>query len=497
MSPNKFLASIPQFAYTAEMVSQNEGRVAANNQISMYQLMENAGLAAFDVLQQEYPKVKTLLIVAGRGNNAGDGFVLARLALQQGMHVYVHSLSCKDEYQGGAKKACEKFLHAGGSFHKINEIDLNRVDVIVDALLGTGLTGKVKQGYGFVIDLLNQLETPILSLDIPSGLNANTGQIMGTAIKASVTVCFIAIKQGLLTGKASDHCGQLYFSGLGVEADFAKTVTSNVLLNDSHYLPQLAQRSNSAHKGINGYVGVVGGNRMYPGAIRLCAEGALRAGAGGVTVNCHQQNIGIVLANRPELMLFDLSNQHADQQHTIDKLKVVVIGPGLGSDGWADQLFKRAVDLNKLMVVDADGLNLLAQQPLHNDNWILTPHSGEAARLLNCRIADIEQDRFEAVRKIALTYGGVCVLKGAGTLISDGERVAINLTGNSGMAVAGMGDVLAGILGALILQSDNNFEAAQNGVYIHSRAADLAIMDGSKGLLASDLFVYIRQLVNQ
>lgn len=497
MPPNKFLASIPQFAYTAEMVSQNEGRVAAANRLTLYQLMENAGLAAFDLLQQLYPKAQTILVVAGRGNNAGDGFVLARLALQQGLHVYVHNLCAIDDYQGDAEKACQHYLNAGGRFHKITEIDLIRVDVIVDALLGTGIRGNVRQNYGYVIDLLNQLAIPIISIDLPSGLNANTGQVMGTAIKADATISFIGVKQGLLTGQASDYCGELYFSGIGIKTEFANAVPSNILVNAKPNLPALATRMHSAHKGTSGYVGVIGGNKFYPGAARLCAEGALRSGAGGVAVNCHRDNIAIVLANRPELMVLNLAKLNQNQQLLLDKIRVLVIGPGLGGDTWARQYFEQTISLDKTMVVDADGLNLLAKKPLFKDNWVLTPHSGEAARLLNCTIKDIENDRFKAVRKIALKYGGVCVLKGAGTLISDGERVAINVTGNSGMAVAGMGDVLAGIIGALILQSQNIFDAAQNGVYIHSRAADVAVMDGSKGLLASDLFVYIRQLVNQ
>ncbi|WNC72599.1 NAD(P)H-hydrate dehydratase [Thalassotalea psychrophila] len=497
MKPVKFLASIPQYAYEAEVVQKNEGIIAEQENLSLYQLMESAGLAAFQLLQTEWPNSKTILIVCGKGNNAGDGFILARLALAQGMNVYLHSLAAINEYQGDAQLACQKYLKAGGSLHKFNEIDLTRIDLIVDALLGTGLSGTVRENYRYVIELINQLEKPILSIDLPSGLDANTGQILGCAIKADITVTFVGVKKGLLTGVASDYCGELYFSGLGIGAAFTESISSNITVNSLGSLCSLPSRRQSSHKGNSGFALVIGGNLGMPGAARLSAEASLRSGAGLVGVICHKTNEAMMLSNRPELMLLKFDGEFIDNQQKIEKVNVVIAGPGLGTDAWAKNNFQQALALNKPMVVDADGLNLLAINPQYRDNWILTPHPGEAARLLNCSVAKIEQDRFESARAIALKYGGVCVLKGAGTLISDGENVAINISGNPGMAVGGMGDVLSGIIGALILQLNNIFLAAKYGVYLHGRAADLAIIDGQKGLLASDLFPYIRQLVNE
>ncbi|WNC68393.1 NAD(P)H-hydrate dehydratase [Thalassotalea nanhaiensis] len=497
MKPVKFLASIPQYAYSAEAVQKNEGKIAEQANLNLYQLMESAGLAAFQLLQSQWPNCKTFLIVCGKGNNGGDGFVLARLALENGIQVYLHSLAAVENYQGDAKRACEQYLKAGGCLHTIDEIDFSTVDIIVDALLGTGLSRTVRDNYRDVIELLNQLEKPILSLDVPSGLNANTGQVLGCAINAEATITFVGVKKGLLTGVAGDHCGELHFSGLGIGAAFSQQVNSTVTINSRDSLTALQPRRQSAHKGDSGFVLVVGGNLGMPGAVRLSAEASLRSGAGLVAVACHKHNQMIVTATRPELMLVSIGSKNIDNQHKVHKTNVVVIGPGLGTDTWATEQFQRVLALNKPMVVDADGLNLLASNPQYRKNWVLTPHPGEAARLLHCTVAEIEQDRFESAKAIALKYGGVCVLKGAGTLISDGNNVVINITGNSGMAVGGMGDVLSGIIGALILQSTNIFLAARYAVYLHGRAADIAITYGQKGLLASDLFPYIRQLVNE
>ncbi|KGJ88169.1 bifunctional ADP-dependent NAD(P)H-hydrate dehydratase/NAD(P)H-hydrate epimerase [Thalassotalea sp. ND16A] len=498
MLPVKFLASIPQHAYHSEMVARNEGAIARQQQLTLYQLMVAAGQSAFELLQQQWPACNTVLVVCGRGNNAGDGFVLARLALQFGMRVYLHSLAALDDYQGDAKLASQQFIDAGGRIDNIDDIDLNGIDVIIDAMLGTGIKGAVRDNFRSLIELINAHDSPVLSLDLPSGLNANTGQVQGCAIVADITVTFVAMKIGLLTGKANDYCGQLYLAGLGIAQQFAKQIASKTSINAPAHLTPLATRQASAHKGNSGFVLTIAGNKGMPGAARLASEAALRAGAGLVAVACHRENQVIITATRPELMLADLEvSDGTDHQQKLTKVDAVVLGPGLGSNDWAETKFRQALALNKPMVVDADGLNLLAEYPQYRDNWVLTPHPGEAARLLNTSVTMIEADRFSAVKAIAVKYGGICVLKGAGSLISDGDSVAINITGNAGMAVGGMGDVLAGILGALILQSDNIYTAAKYAVHIHGKAADMAIINGQKGLLASDLFPFIRQLVNQ
>ncbi|QDP02858.1 NAD(P)H-hydrate dehydratase [Thalassotalea sp. PS06] len=487
--------SIPHRAFRAETVRDHELSIAAKLDVLSMQLMQYAGEAAFNLLKSRYPKAQTVLVVCGSGNNAGDGLVLARLALEESMHVYVHSVSNPERYQGDAQKACQQFIDQGGQFHKFNDIDLSRIDVIVDGLLGTGLTGNVRDNYRYVIELVNQLPPPILALDIPSGLNADTGMPMGCAINADATVTFVAMKQGLLTGLAVDHCGKIFIAGLGIREEFEQAYDDKVSVIADDTLPHLLRRLGSSHKGNTGRLLFAGGNLATPGAIKIAAEAGLRCGAGLVSVACHPNNTTSLAAGRPELMLVvDFKEQLTQQLSAVDS---IVLGPGLGLDDWAQELFDKVLACDKPMVVDGDGLTLLAKQPKSRSNWVLTPHPKEAARLLNTSVAEIMRDRFEAVKSIALKYGGICILKGAGTLVSDGERVFINTSGNPGMASGGMGDLLTGILASLRLQSTTIADACCTGVYLHGKAADIAQEEGEKGMLATDLLPILRKLVNQ
>ncbi|TLU65834.1 NAD(P)H-hydrate dehydratase [Thalassotalea litorea] len=495
MLPVNINNSIPQQAYRAETVRNHELAVAANSGVLSMQLMQYAGESAFNLLRHRYPQAKTILVVCGSGNNAGDGLILARMALEANFHVYVHSVVNPESYQGDAKRAYQQFMEQGGQFHKFNDIDVSRIDVIVDGLLGTGITGNVRENYRYVIELINQLPAPILALDIPSGLHANTGMPMGSTVIADATVTFVVLKQGLVTGLAIDYCGDVFLSGLGIKDAFEKSIDDNVRLVCENNLPRLKARLGSSHKGDSGRVLLVGGNLSTPGAIKLAAEATLRCGAGLVSVACHPDNATIVLANRPEIMrVSDFTQQLTEQLSLSDS---IVLGPGLGLDEWAQALFMKVLSTEKPVIVDGDGLNLLAKNPQSRNNWILTPHPKEAARLLDTSVENIMADRFEAVKSIALKYGGVCILKGAGTLISNGNVVTINTSGNPGMASGGMGDLLAGILGALRLQSASDFDACCRGVFIHGQAADIAREDGEKGMLASDLLPILRQLVNR
>ncbi|WP_169303028.1 NAD(P)H-hydrate dehydratase [Thalassotalea mangrovi] len=495
MLPVNINKSIPQQAYHAETVRDNELTIAARLGLMSMQLMQFAGDSAFNLLRQRYPKAKTILVLCGSGNNAGDGLILARLARAANFHVYVHSVVNPDKLNGDAKRACQQFIEQGGQFHKFNDIDVSRIDVIVDGLLGTGLTGKVRENYRYVIELINQLNAPILSLDVPSGLNANTGMPMGCAVHADATVTFVALKHGLLTGQAADYCGQVFLAGLGIQDEFAKLCNDDVGIIANDNVPFLRRRCRSSHKGDSGRVLLVGGNQSTMGAISLAGQASLRCGAGLVSIACHPQYRGFLLASCPEMMLVtDFEEQLTEQLKSADS---IVLGPGLGLDEWAQQLFVKTLNTDKPMIVDGDGLTLLAQSQHSRDNWILTPHPKEAARLLNISVAQVMADRFEAVKSIALQYGGICILKGAGTLISDGVQVAINTSGNPGMASGGMGDLLTGILAALRLQSATDFEACCTGVFFHGKAADLACEDGEKGMLASDLLPILRQLVNR
>jgi NAD(P)H-hydrate epimerase len=245
----------------------------------------------------------------------------------------------------------------------------------------------------------------------------------------------------------------------------------------------------------------VGGCEKMPGAIRLASESALRCGAGLVAVSSHKNNQMHILNGRPELMLAPETSAVLANSAQLHKAKTYLIGPGLGQSDDAKQLVelicKTSQSQNKTTVIDADALLILSKTNEQCNHWVLTPHPKEAAALLHCDVASIEADRFLAVRTIAKQYGGICLLKGAGTLISDGEHVVINNSGNAGMASGGMGDVLSGIISALVMQSDNNFYSTCLAAYIHGAAADIiANNNGQRGLLASDLFIPLQQLLN-
>ncbi|MCP4323185.1 MAG: NAD(P)H-hydrate dehydratase, partial [Alteromonadales bacterium] len=370
-------------------------------------------------------------------------------------------------------------------------------DVIVDALLGTGLLGTVRAQYQRLIHKINQTDRPVLSIDIPSGLNADTGAITDVAVNADATLSVVGLKQGLFTGRSAEYCGKIYYSGLGIEKEFEAICKNTVLRMDyADISGYLQPRSRTSHKGFFGKTLVIGGNIGMPGAARLASEAALRCGSGLVRVLTQPENILTILAGRPELMGEGADIDNLDDSSIRDWASVLTIGPGLGVDDWAKKLLDYALASELPTVVDADALNLLVNKPAWKDNWILTPHPGEAATLLGCSIRKVEEDRFSAVRNLQRSFGGVVILKGAGTLICDGKRVYVANVGNPGMASGGMGDVLSGIIAGLLAQGLDSLQASILGVSIHGLAADAAAESDERGLLASDLFPYIRKLVN-
>ncbi|MEJ2766940.1 NAD(P)H-hydrate dehydratase [Photobacterium sp. MCCC 1A19761] len=488
---------LPQLLYRAEQVRKGELRAAQAMQLEMYQLMRRAGEAVFSVLSQRYPTCRSVLICCGGGNNGGDGYVVARLARAAGISVRLWQLGDAARLTGDAARARDDWLAAGGQITSAQSQVPDDVEVIVDALLGTGLTGPVREDCGQLIGLLNQAARPIIAVDVPSGLCADTGAVLGTAIQAEATVTFIGCKQGLCTGQASQHCGQRYFAGLGVEYTFAsETEPAAYRVDHQSVLHALPPRRRTAHKGDHGRVLCVGGDLGMPGAIRLAAEACVRSGAGLTAVITQSDNVLSIVTARPEIMVQGWHDKAHEIRQRRDWADVIVIGPGLGQSDWSKALLFHFEDTEKKMVVDADGLNLLALSPDYKNNRIITPHPGEAARLLGWSVARVEADRFTAARQLQQQFGGVVVLKGAGTLIDDGRQCWICTAGNPGMATGGMGDVLSGIIGALAAQGMSLSEAARTGVWIHSTAADLCARDGERGMLASDLFPYLRQLVN-
>ncbi len=492
--------TLPKQLYTGDQVKQGEAQAAKNAGYSLYQLMEMAGESVFRVLEEEYPRAQNITVLCGGGNNGGDGFVVARLAKQAGLTVQLICTVDESRYLGDGLQAKQAWLKSGGTIlsqERLSEC-LTTADVIIDGLLGTGLSGQVREQTRAIIDSVNRCEKPVIAIDIPSGLCADTGTVLGCAICAQHTVTFIAIKQGLVTGQARDVVGKLHFSGLNVQSQFADLVPSDVdMLSLEEMLGDFPKRCATAHKGKHGRLLCIGGNQGYGGAIRMCAQAAVRSGAGLVSCICHPVSSLPLMVACPEVMTIGWEDDLEQLSAKSAVQDVVAFGPGLGSDSWAQALFQHVQSLTINKVVDADGLNLLAQSPNLDANRVITPHPGEAARLLTCSVAEIESNRYAAVKQLQDKFGGVVVLKGAGSLIYDGRRTYVCLAGNPGMATGGMGDVLTGIIAALVAQGIELSVAARLGVQLHSQAADLvAAEEGMIGLLASDVIGKVRQLLN-
>ena len=349
-----------------------------------------------------------------------------------------------------------------------------------------------------LIEQINACKQPVLALDVPSGISADTGEVLGIAVRATTTVTFIGHKRGLFTGAALEHCGELVLDMLGLPETLFKESKFDARLLDMRRMARwLPPRARDAHKGEFGHVLAIGGDAGMGGAIRLCGEAALRVGAGLVSIATRAENVVALNAGRPELMAH--AAKDALMLHPLlNRAQVVALGPGLGQGEWSRVLWQSAIAAGRATVLDADGLNLLSRNVVHlPPHTVLTPHPGEAARLLECDTATITRDRFAAAREIAQEYDSVTVLKGAGTLIANPSgEVAICPWGNPGMATGGSGDVLTGIIAGLLAQGLNTWRAARLGVALHAQAGDAAAKDGEAGLIASDLFPHLRILRN-
>lgn len=492
MSNLAFSQNLPNTLYRAEQVRELDRIAIQDYGIPSLTLMTRAAQAAFDLLQKFCPQAHSIVVFCGSGNNAGDGYILAQLALLANMQVKVISLTPRDKLSGDALLAYQAYLLASGKvidFYARITID---ADVIVDALLGTGLNRPLAKNYDQAVAAINLSHCPVLSLDIPSGLQANTGWVMNKAVKADHTLTFIGLKQGMFTSQAADYCGQIYYASLACPDQIFEQVNTPVETITCKPLPV---RQRCAHKGNHGHVLLIGGDIAYTGAIRLAAVAAARSGAGLISIATRSIHANLLNINQPEFMCHGTESTQ-QLRPLLARAKVIAIGPGLGQSMWAETLLINALATGKPMVVDADALNLLADKPQSSEQWVLTPHPGEAARLLDCSISEIEQDRFLAVSTLQRTFGGVVILKGAGTLITDGQKTFVATSGNPGMASAGMGDLLTGIIAALLAQDCSLIEGAVMAVDIHGKAGDRAAKAGERGLLASDLLHPIRQLVN-
>jgi ADP-dependent NAD(P)H-hydrate dehydratase / NAD(P)H-hydrate epimerase len=479
--------------YTVEQVRALDRRAIDDLGISGFELMSRAATAAFACLCRQWPRARRVVVFCGPGNNGGDGYLVASLAQGAGLNVEVIELS--DTQHGDAKTARDTWQRSTGLTYRWQQDGaLPHADVYVDALYGTGLNRAPDASASSLIDHMNASGVPVMALDVPSGLNADTGHCPGSAIVAQLTVSFIAAKRGMYTGQAATKVGALFVDTLGLPDILWQGMPTDATLLEAMRLPP---RARDAHKGDNGHVLAIGGDHGTAGAIRLCSEAALRSGAGLVSVATRSDNLFALNAARPELMAHAVHGPQ-ELQSLLDRATVLAVGPGLGQTAWGHALWLTALDRGKPLVLDADGLNLLAREPRQfNSPAVLTPHPGEAARLLSTTTADIQTDRFAAARALAQRYNAVVVLKGSGSLIANPDgRVDVCIWGNPGMASGGMGDLMTGVIAALMAQGCNAWTAARIGVGLHARAGDIAARKGERGLLASDLLEPLRTLGN-
>jgi NAD(P)H-hydrate epimerase len=489
--------NLPVEIYCAEAVRRIDREAVDKAGIPGYELMQRAAQSALDAAIAAWPSARRWQVVCGGGNNGGDGYVLARLAAERGMQVAVTALSPADALRGDAATAYRDFVASGGSANPWNGSLDRHAEVLVDGIFGSGLDRAVEGRFADAIAAINRHTARVLALDLPSGLSADDGQVLGIAVCADLTVTFVGLKAGLYLGDGPAHAGRVTFASLDIPASCRALETPLMRrLDDAAIAAALLPRKAHAHKGDFGHVIVVGGSPGMAGAVRLCGEAALRSGAGRVTIVTHPGHCTAVHAGFPALMCHEVAVP-AVAETLLERATAIAVGPGLGTGEWGHGLWQAVLSRQAPLVVDADALNLLATDPLRREDWVLTPHPGEAARLLRTTAKAVQADRLGALAALEERYGGTVVLKGAGTLVSASDGAPWLCTdGNPGMASAGMGDVLTGIVAGLLAQGLAAERAAAIAVVVHARAADVAAGRAPRGLVASDLMRPLRELVN-
>jgi NAD(P)H-hydrate epimerase len=497
---------------TGATMQELDRRAIEERGIPGLQLMENAGRICAEQLDAVFgmePLLK-VVVVAGKGNNGGDGFVIARSLQEKGWDAEVLLLADPAAVAGDALTNLERIPAA--IVYPCTTIEelvrqawrLAEATVIVDALFGTGLQHEVTGLPAAAIDLMNRSGRPIWAVDMPSGVHAGTGAILGCAVRAERTVTFVLPKLGQVLSPGAEQVGRLVVADIGIPADLVAAVPGVDFLDLATVVPLLKPRERRAHKGCFGHCLVVAGSIGKTGAAAMAANSAVRAGAGLVTVAVPASLNIILEIKTTEAMTLPIADNGsgyfgADAAATIllaaEAKSAVAIGPGISTSATVPGLIDRLLaKLPQPLVVDADALNIIATDASMlkrraSRDVILTPHPGEMARLAGITVAAVEADRIGVARRFAVEYGVYLVLKGARTVIAgpDGE-VAINTSGNPGMATGGMGDVLTGVLTALLAQGYDPATACRLGVFVHGLAADqVAEQKGEIGLSAVDV----------
>lgn len=513
------MTKLPYEVFTSDEVKQIEADYAQNHNGHCFGLMQKAGRAVFDFIVKNCSEAKEVWIFCGKGNNGGDGYIVAGLLQDHGIKHRVFSTGLSHEGSEAAI-AYDYYIKLGGRIEYelpnngiIPEksepiIAFSKPDIIIDALLGTGIesapTGVVAKWIAYI----NALDTFTVAVDVPSGVCSDTGTVRGMSVCANATVCMLALKPGLLTSDAVDFVGEIEFASLGVDTvDYHEILSQNsyksplpiVQVNYEDVIDLLPVRFPSYNKGDNGKVLIISGAEGMGGAAIICGNGALRAGAGLVKVAVDKVNIPAIIASRPELMTVDLNDDEM-LQNSICWADAIAIGPGLGVNKRTARLLEFLADLeDQNLVYDADALNVLAtkEEDFYRENRILTPHPGEASRLLGVSIEEICADRILSCYKLQRKYGGVVLLKGPGSIVCDGQRLTIVHEGSSALATGGSGDLLTGIIVSLLGQGLSPAEATIVGAALHGKAGMIAgNKKGIIGTMPMDLCQYVRELIN-
>jgi hydroxyethylthiazole kinase-like uncharacterized protein yjeF len=486
---------IPSNLYTAAQVRALDRYAIEQCQLGGYELMQRAASAIVKLLRFRWPRARRVAVICGSGNNGGDGLVVSRLLLSVGLSVKTGLHGSGEALKNESRHAFEDFIDAGGELHPVDACIDEGTEIVIDALFGSGLSRPIEGRAAAIIATMNRSQANIIAVDVPSGLCSTTGAVLGTAVRASATLTFIAGKCGLLTADGPDFTGSLFFDNLGVPDEvYHSTVPSARCISSLQQIEPFCARSKATHKGQCGSVLLVGGNVGYGGAIRLSARACLRTGAGRVTVICHPKN-GDVDTVTPEVMVKTTTSQETLQPE-IEACDVIAIGPGLGTDDWARGLLGTVLRSGKPLVLDADALNLLNEFSVAvPKNSVLTPHPQEAGRLLSIDTKEIQSDRFAAVANLAHKYSATALLKGNGTLVCGGGKTTLIAAGNPDMATAGMGDALTGFVASFIGQGMPAKQAAVAAATLHAQAGDMASGKFGRGLIASDVIEFAAKLL--
>jgi ADP-dependent NAD(P)H-hydrate dehydratase / NAD(P)H-hydrate epimerase len=485
---------------SAQITALDKAFIASG--VKSIQLMKRAAEAAFDLLQNHYANLP-VRIFCGGGNNAGDGYLLAGLLAQRKCQVDIVQLVPTNQLKNDALLACQFAQENAVNFYSLDNQPEMETGVLVDALLGIGAKGAPRAEFAKAIEWMNQSCLPIVALDLPSGLDADTGRVEGEVVNAFKTISFIALKAGLLTGRGPAVCGELTIADLQITEELLHQQKTDIeIIQLTEFLKLLKPRKADAHKGDFGHVMIIGGDTGYGGAALMAAEAAARTGAGKVSLATRPEHIAASLVRCPEVMACGVVSGQ-ELEPLLSRPDLLVVGPGLGRSPWSEQMLQQAVKSGLPLVLDADALNILAEGRViptgTRGQWLLTPHPAEAARLLGKTTAEIQFDRFQSIKELHQRYDASVILKGAGSLVlGHSGKTGLVTAGNPGMATAGMGDVLSGILGGLLAQGLSMENAAKLGAVLHATAADHAVeTTGQVGLMATDLIPYLCQIMRE